>query len=334
MNELRDSISSDILKFIKKGITGVDLSTKIINKHKITRQTFYKKISNLIDENFIIKTGASKAINYSLQKIKENFFFKAIQDTEDLMGAEILSFIKNKVNIKQNIKKILSYSLSEMLNNAIEHSLTSDIFVCIEIDFFSITMVIEDFGVGIFEKIKKEYELPDYLSSVIELEKGKLTTDKKRHTGEGIFFTSKLFSTFVIESNSYKYDFVEKVPSINSDKKNGTKITLAIENDSTMDLLKIFKKYTVDDKFLKTEIHTVLLTDYGHDLVSRSIARRILNRLDQFTEVLLDFEGVEYIGQAFADEIFRVYKESYPQVNITYTNANEEVLFMIKRGLL
>jgi len=55
-------------------------------------------------------------------------------------------------------------------------------------------------------------------------------------------------------------------------------------------------------------------------------------RVDQFKEVLLDFRGVNMIGQAFADEIFRVFAKEHPNVRIVVSHANEEVLKMIKKA--
>ena len=69
------------------------------------------------------------------------------------------------------------------------------------------------------------------------------------------------------------------------------------------------------------------------DLVSRSQARRILSGLELFREVILDFKDVEYIGQAFADEIFRVFKKMNPNTLITAQNANAETQYMINRAV-
>jgi hypothetical protein len=41
--------------------------------------------------------------------------------------------------------------------------------------------------------------------AIIELAKGKRTTDKTRHSGQGIFFTSKAFDDFVIISKGITY---------------------------------------------------------------------------------------------------------------------------------
>jgi anti-anti-sigma regulatory factor len=53
----------------------------------------------------------------------------------------------------------------------------------------------------------------------------------------------------------------------------------------------------------------------------------------KFREVVLDFSGVNTIGQAFADEIFRVFQQLHPEVKLRWFNANNEVDTMIKRAI-
>ena len=53
----------------------------------------------------------------------------------------------------------------------------------------------------IFEKIKKHFNLPSLDEALCELFKGKLTTDEANHSGEGIFFTSKMMDNFLISSS-------------------------------------------------------------------------------------------------------------------------------------
>ena len=36
------------------------------------------------------------------------------------------------------------------------------------------------------------------------------------------------------------------------------------------------------------------------------------------------------MGQGFADEVFRVFQNKYPEIQLEVTNANETVLGMIK----
>ena len=65
-------------------------------------------------------------------------------------------------------------------------------------------------------------------------------------------------------------------------------------------------------------------------LVSRSQARRLVARLEEFDEVELDFEHVEFVGQAFADEVFRVFRANHPEVTLVSTNTSGDVAHMIQ----
>ncbi len=64
--------------------------------------------------------------------------------------------------------------------------------------------------------------------------------------------------------------------------------------------------------------------------MSRSEARRLLSRLDEFEEVVLDFTGVTRIGQGFADEIFRVFPLREPTISIETENVAPEIAPMIE----
>jgi hypothetical protein len=55
----------------------------------------------------------------------------------------------------------------------------------------------------------------------------------------------------------------------------------------------------------------------------------VVSRLDLFKTILFDFTGVPSIGQAFADEIFRVFANEHPTISLLSTHANSEVQRMI-----
>lgn len=46
------------------------------------------------------------------------------------------------------------------------------------------------------------------------------------------------------------------------------------------------------------------------------------------------FDSIKTVGQAFADEIFRVWKKNHPEIEIRYRNANENVEFMIRHATI
>ena len=97
----------------------------------------------------------------------------------------------------------------------------------------------------------------------------------------------------------------------------------------------IFDEYTSDDfVFNKTKITVHLAKDYlGHDFVSRSLAKRILMNVEKFKIIVLDFENIDNIGQGFADEVFRVFRNKNPDITVVPVNMNEEIEFMINRAM-
>jgi hypothetical protein len=172
---------------------------------------------------------------------------------------------------------------------------------------------------------------------VLELAKGKLTTDPKRHSGEGIFFTSRMFDDFAILSGevSFSHEFGKEdwILQRQSGEEGGTGVFMKLSNHTSRTAKKVFDQFSSEDdyQFSKTVV-PVKLARYGSDqLVSRSQAKRLLARVELFRSVIMDFAEVPTIGQAFADEIFRVFANEHPNIEITSIHANSEVKRMISR---
>ena len=99
------------------------------------------------------------------------------------------------------MQEIWEYTFSEMVNNVIDHSDAKILSVLVKRNYLKTLVFISDDGVGIFEKIKKQFNLAFLDDAICELFKGKFTTDKENHSGEGIFFSSKLMDDFAILSS-------------------------------------------------------------------------------------------------------------------------------------
>jgi hypothetical protein len=195
-----------------------------------------------------------------------------------------------------------------------------------------------DDGERIFNKIQRELNLNDERHAVLELAKGKLTTDPERHSGQGIFFTSRMFDEFMIISGnicfSHQFNQEENWILEASKPQSGTFVTLKLNNDTSRTSKKVFDNFSSgeDYEFTKTVV-PVHLAQYGEEkLVSRSQAKRLLAGLDKFKVVVLHFSGVEAIGQAFADEVFRVFKIQHPEMELVSLYASKEVEQMIRRA--
>jgi transcriptional regulator with XRE-family HTH domain len=240
-------------------------------------------------------------------------------------------------NIPDNVSKILGYAFTEMLNNAIEHSRSRQIEVLMKRNSV-VRFDVTDRGVGIFFNIMKKRKLKSELEAIQDLLKGKQTTAPKEHTGEGIFFTSKVADMLTIQGSRKKLIFNNILGDIfikdNNKKIKGTKVTFIISLKSKTNLNEVFKKYTdAAFAFAKTEVN-VWLYKLDTDFISRSQARRVMSGLDKFKSIILDFKNVNTVGQAFADEVFRVWHSHHPSVKITYKNANENIVFMLKRAFI
>lgn len=170
--------------------------------------------------------------------------------------------------------------------------------------------------------------------------KGKFTTDAQHHTGEGIFFTSRMFDRFVLASGRLALVHVRAGPDWlveDADQAvSGTLVRMVIDPLSTNTDREVFERYASeqdDYAFKRTHVAVALARAEGERLISRSQAKRVMARLDRFREVVLDLKGVDSIGPAFAAEIYRVYGAAQPQVDVRTTNANEQVATMIRRAL-
>jgi len=239
----------------------------------------------------------------------------------------------------ENVTDIWHYAFTEMFNNAIDHSAGTLITVYVEKTAATTEMRIFDDGVGIFRKIGQRFGLEDERHAVLELAKGKLTTDPARHTGEGIFFTSRVVDVFDILSGgvflAHRFGDAEDWILERDAPKEGTAVMMKLANHTSRALKKVFDQFTSDDGdygFNKTVV-PVRLALYGDDkLVSRSQAKRLLVRFERFKMVILDFAGIDFIGQAFADEVFRVFSLAHPEVELVAINTSKDAKKMISRA--
>ncbi len=108
---------------------------------------------------------------------------------------------------------------------------------------------------------------------------------------------------------------------------------MEISLTSTRTLEELFDQFGGDAEgpgFTKTHVPLKLALYSMDKLISRSQAKRVLARFEKFKEVILDCDGVEMIGQSFADEIFRVFAARNPDVAIYTVRANARVQRMIQ----
>lgn len=323
---------------------------EIVKAVMFSRTFVNQAFRELCDEGRIIKMGAKRGSFYilanrsSIETAKKGITkFHIILENHGLAEDVILDRIKREtgifIGLHENVIGILDYAFLEMLNNAIDHSGSAEIEIRFERHDSNhlVHFEIVDRGVGVFNNIQKKFKLPDNMAAINELLKGKRTTAPSEHTGYGIFFTSKLADSFMITSYKKCLRYNNLIDDIFIEDHRefvGSRVAFYVSTKTKRTAQEVFSAYA-DSKdefsFNKTSV-VVRLYRVGDNLLSRSEARQIVSGLDQFSEVVLDFKGVNTVSQAFADEIFRVWQNHHPEIKIKYINAGENVVFMIGRA--
>jgi len=321
----------------------------LVKQFSVSRQYLSRLMKTLVDMGRLVKFGTTRSVFYVLPKhiaayradlpikYEKSFATKNLEEHIVLNKVEQSLPIFN--SLPENIRSIFAYSFSEMLNNAIEHSKSDRVKVSVSVVGRMLSFVIQDAGVGVFRNVMKKKGLKSELEAIQDILKGKTTTMPKSHSGEGIFFTSKAGDLFILDSFTYQLLVNNDIPDVfvnNIKNVKGTRVSFSISLDSENHLREIFNKYTSltdneDFGFDKTEIRIKLYT-IGGVHVSRSQARRIINGLEKFTSIVFDFDNVPMVGQAFADEIFRVFHQKFPKIKLITENMSEGVKFMIERA--
>ncbi len=326
-------------------------TAEIAGDFGVSRQYAHSLISKLVKDHNLIKVGSRRKVFYvtpEYAKEHQGIFPSHISKVvlnKKLEEHVVLDDIEKQFtplnNLPENVRSIFNFAFSEMLNNAIEHSRSEKIEIKVSVEQKQFLFQIVDHGIGVFKNIQQSRNLHSELEAIQDLLKGKTTTQPRSHSGEGIFFTSKISDVFKLESYGYELIVDNTIPDVfilkpKTKKFNGTKVTCFVSKETKRHLNDVFEKYAnIDEKsdygFDRTEIKIKLYT-MGGVFISRSQARRILSSLDKFRSIVLDFDKVPTVGQAFADEIFRVFQNKHPDIEIIPINMKEPVEFMVKRA--
>lgn len=329
------STQQQILEYIqdKGSATGPELADFL----GVTRQAVSPHVRRLIADSKIVKTGSTRAARYfpfesasAARTLKRNL---AIRGLDESAVYEHIAIGLTLSQLPDSVESIVHYAFTEVLNNAIDHSKSERCTVEVRLDATKISFSVRDTGVGAFYSIADKFGLANEHDAMIELIKGKTTTQPHAHSGEGIFFVSKAADRFLLRSHRLQIEWDNKRDDVFvSDARylKGTLASFEIDRNSRTRLENVFAEYAPEEydfQFRKTRVLVKLLRK---DYVSRSEAKRLLHNLDKFSEVELDMRDVQNLGQGFADEVFRVFATVHPDIVIRFINASDAVTAMIK----
>ncbi|MDD3402448.1 MAG: DUF4325 domain-containing protein [Hespellia sp.] len=328
-----DKIREDDKEYIKKTVENFGISVTTVKRY----------VKECLDREIICESDVCRCGHaLSSEEIEFQYDTKSFLSEDRIFFEDIRPLLKK---VSKESLNIWGYAFTEIMNNAIEHSGATQIFCRVKTDALYTEIVITDDGIGIFQKVKeylqeKEGRETDTQDALTELYKGKFTTNKSSHSGEGIFFTSKVLREFaiwsdenILVSGSYKKEHLVSSHLISYYTKLlhiGTMVVMKLENSTNRSIKEVFDMFApLEEGFVRTVIPLKEVCPYGEP-IARSQARRIVYRLEEFKYVEFDCSGIEFMGQGFADEIFRVFQNKYPNIELSLTNANTTVAGMVQ----
>ena len=252
--EKSNMINMYILEKIEQG--SESLSASVAEAFGISTNTVHSYLRRLQEQNIIVKEKRGE------YKLVTNSFEYQLKRSKGNLDSETYAFDncfeQHIKDLPENIYRIWEYAFSEMINNVVDHSAAENLAIQIEQSYLYTKVFIIDNGVGIFKKIKEHFSLPGIDEAICELFKGKLTTDSSNHSGEGIFFSSKMMDKFFIYSSgrifaTTKYNNDEIINL--DDSFDGTAVFMLLSNFSQRHAADVFDQYaSVDGGFTKTRI--------------------------------------------------------------------------------
>src|SRR3989338_626557 len=190
----------------KSSLTSADVAKRF----GMSRQAAAKHLRELAAQKQLVRMGSTRNARYlayhpgkAKSAAKRSVFssvcaLKKLDEDRVFQGAELKLGLRKMLSAQA--RRIAAYSFCEMLNNAIDHSRASSAKVHVEYDNTNFWFTVDDPGIGVFESVRKKFRLRNHQEAAMHLLKGKQTTFPERHSGQGIFFTSKIADEFTLES--------------------------------------------------------------------------------------------------------------------------------------
>ncbi|MGE4238909.1 STAS-like domain-containing protein [Ramlibacter sp.] len=303
----------------------------------LSRVAVSRRIKRLADTGYLQRHGSGTRQTYSPGT--NGFWTLSIACTEkspDEFALWEAHLHPMTGGLQPNVMNMAQIVFTELVNNVRDHAKARTLAMGAHIHSGRLQIAVMDDGVGIFRNIAQAQDLFDDRLAVLELAKGKYTTAASGHSGMGIFVSSRLADGFCVYSRGITYaprtprgvdlsfGWIDWRPYTQ-----GTIVLVDIALDSTRTAQSIYERYLTPDEVGGEAFHTtevpVKLAELSSQLVSRSQGKWVVARATQFQTVILDFAGVEFAGQAFLDEVFRVFATAHPQVRLVPVNLAPQV---------
>lgn len=311
-----------------------DLALALMARFGVSRGTALKTLKQLADSGWLVREGSRSRPLYrpgTQREVVKRYALTGLN--EDRPWSQDFAPC---LALPKPVARLLQHAFTELLNNAIDHSGGTGVTVSVRQTATQVQLLVSDDGRGLFDTIHERFAIDDPVLAMLELAKGKLTSAPDRHTGRGLYFTARLADVFDVHANAAAFQrrhwTGDAWYSGKPLHRTGTTVFLAIALNTPRTLDAVLKAASHDGEgygFERTTVPLRLITTPGNGLESRAQAKRVGARLSEFVRAELDFDGIDDIGHAFADELFRVFHREHPQLDLVPTNMTPRVAAMV-----
>lgn len=311
-----------------------DLADAVAARLEIGRATATKLLRRLVAAQWLVREGTPRRPIHRPGLLREAVHTYPLASLDEALpwSRDFAPLFALTPTVARNAR----HAFTELLNNAIDHSGGTQVTVSVRQTATHLQLLVSDDGRGLFARIGEHFAIHDPAEAMLELSKGKLSSQPARHTGRGLYFTARIADILDLHANDaafqhrawQRHQWQRTRPA----SRAGTSVFVAIGLDSTLSLDAVMRAHSLDGAgygFERTVVPLQMLGDEHAGLESRAQARRVAARVAAFRRVELDFTGVTEVGHSFADELFRVAAREHPGVELVPVHAGARVAALI-----
>ncbi|MBS0447074.1 MAG: DUF4325 domain-containing protein [Proteobacteria bacterium] len=310
------------------------LDTELALRFGVTQRTARRALRRLVELHWLVAEGSPRHPRWRPGLLREVVRSYALEGLEEDIPW-LLDFAPNFA-LPSHVNRMVQHSFGELVNNAIDHSGGTHVTVSLRQTASHVQLLVSDNGCGLFDRIAASFAITSPELAMLELSKGRLTSQPRHHTGQGLFFTSRLADVFDLHANATAFQQLawddRGWRPRRALKHGGTSVFASFALDTPRTLEAVRKAWSLDGLSVTLERTVVplrLLTSDNVGLESRAQARRVGARLTSFARAEVDFGGIADVGHAFADELFRVLPREVPALQLVPINMAPAVAAMV-----
>ena len=300
----------------------------------LSRQAVHAQLRAMVAAGELVTEGAGRGVRYRSVHPRRRFRYRLAGLVEDRVWDDVSAEVPELADLPNVADRALHTAVVELVDNAISHSRGRHVEISFRKAHDRLILEVVDDGEGIFDHLAHENELADGMEALRQLTKGKLTSMPVEHSGEGIFLLSRIADFFEVESGGLLWmvdNEIDDVGIASAHVRPGTRVRFEVDVSTTTSLESVFVESSVGFELARRRV-VVKLFETGSRFLSRSEAKKLLEGIERFRNVVLDFKGVEAVGQGFVDEMFRVWTSRHPTTRLQPVNMTPPIAFIVEHG--